>query len=30
MAIPFFGEVISGDGMLPHLRKISALTEMPF
>ena len=29
MAIPFFGEVVSRDGMQPDLRKISALTEMP-
>ena len=28
MAIPFFGEVVSGDGVQPDLRKISALTEM--
>ena len=28
-AIPFFGEVVSRDGMQPDLRKISTLTEMP-
>ena len=28
-AIPFFGEVVSRDGMQPDPRKISALTEMP-
>ena len=29
MAIPFFGEVVSRDGMQPDPRKISTLTEMP-
>ena len=29
MAIPFFGEVVSKDGVQLDLRKISALTEMP-
>ena len=28
-AIPFFGEVVSRDGMQPDPRKISTLTEMP-
>ena len=29
MAIPFFHEVVSRDGMQPDLKKISTLTEMP-
>ena len=29
MAIPFFSEVISRDGVQPDLRKISTLTEIP-
>ena len=29
MAIPFFGEVVSRDGMQPDPRKISTLAEMP-
>ena len=28
-AIPFFGEIVSRDGMQPDPRKISTLTEMP-
>ena len=29
MSIPFFGEVVSREGIQPNLQKIRALTEMP-